>query len=223
MTIASFVDSLNNSTSNFVATVNCNNTKVRFKLSEEEANSTNPSDSNNSTSTDSGAQGSAASASGGPGKMPGHQGGAFRQISTLSVSSSLVTESSSQSIRPTVEEMTLNPYRKYVEKYLKTKGLRKTMATLNRLIRGPLRRAKIALERPLSEEEQRSSHIVAGTVVNDAEHCVRTIRTAHCFVLVTFFFFLNSGFLLLSRPLTTIPTLRNATHHIRFPRRTRKS
>ena len=42
----------------------------------------------------------------------------------------------------------LNPYRKYVEKYLKTRGLRKTMSTLNRLIRGPLRRAKIALERP---------------------------------------------------------------------------
>ncbi len=40
----------------------------------------------------------------------------------------------------TAEEMLQNPYRKYVDKYLKTKGLRKTMATLNRLIRGPLRR-----------------------------------------------------------------------------------
>ncbi len=53
----------------------------------------------------------------------------------------------------TAEEMLQNPYRKYVEKYLKTKGLRKTMATLNRLIRGPLRRAKLALERPAGMRE----------------------------------------------------------------------
>ena len=37
---------------------------------------------------------------------------------------------------------------KYVDQHLKTKGLRKTMAFLQRLIRGPLRRAKTALERP---------------------------------------------------------------------------
>jgi hypothetical protein len=41
-----------------------------------------------------------------------------------------------------------NPYMKYVDQHLKTKGLRKTMAFLQRLIRGPLRRAKTALERP---------------------------------------------------------------------------
>lgn len=37
---------------------------------------------------------------------------------------------------------------KYVDQHLKTKGLRKTMAFLQRLIRGSLRRAKTALERP---------------------------------------------------------------------------
>ena len=39
-------------------------------------------------------------------------------------------------------------YMKYVDQHLKTKGLRKTMAFLQRLIRGSLRRAKTALERP---------------------------------------------------------------------------
>lgn len=41
----------------------------------------------------------------------------------------------------------LSRYMKYVDQHLKTKGLRKTMAFLQRLIRGSLRRAKTALER----------------------------------------------------------------------------
>ncbi|CAB4056133.1 MAP3K4 [Lepeophtheirus salmonis] len=42
----------------------------------------------------------------------------------------------------------LQPLRRYVEKLLKTRGLRKMINTLQRLIRGPLRRAKTALECP---------------------------------------------------------------------------
>ena len=38
--------------------------------------------------------------------------------------------------------------RKYVEKHLKTKGIRKTLSSLHRLTRGPLHRAKAALEKP---------------------------------------------------------------------------
>ena len=47
-----------------------------------------------------------------------------------------------------IDMLVSNPYRRYVDKNLKVKGLRKTMISLQRLIRGPLRRAKIALERP---------------------------------------------------------------------------
>ena len=39
-------------------------------------------------------------------------------------------------------------FRKYVEKHLKTKGIRKTLSALHRLTRGPLHRAKVALEKP---------------------------------------------------------------------------
>jgi len=47
----------------------------------------------------------------------------------------------------------LSPYRRYVEKLLKTKGIRKTLQGLHKIIRGTLHRAKIALERPQGEEE----------------------------------------------------------------------
>ena len=39
-------------------------------------------------------------------------------------------------------------FRKYVEKHLKTKGIRKTLSSLHRITRGPLHRAKAALEKP---------------------------------------------------------------------------
>ena len=45
--------------------------------------------------------------------------------------------------------------RKYVEKLLKTKGIRKTLQGLHKIIRGTLHRAKIALEMP----EEKCSHI----------------------------------------------------------------
>ena len=41
-----------------------------------------------------------------------------------------------------------SPYRKYVEKHLKARGIRKTLSALHRITRGPLHRAKIALEKP---------------------------------------------------------------------------
>ena len=56
--------------------------------------------------------------------------------------------SSASSSAIDLEAVAANPYRKYVDKYLKTKGLRKTMQFLHRLIRGPLRRAQWALQRP---------------------------------------------------------------------------
>ena len=135
----------------------CN--KVRFKLSEEEASSTNPSDSNNSTSTDSGAAAANTGSSSNSTLTPSRKssGGGVnipttsRQTSMMSVTSSSLTDSTMSTTA-----LVSNPYRKYVEKYLKTKGLRKTMAFLQRLVRGPLRRAKTALERPHSSELDRS-------------------------------------------------------------------
>lgn len=56
--------------------------------------------------------------------------------------------SSTSSSAVDLQAVAANPYRKYVDKYLKTKGLRKTMQFLHRLIRGPLRRAQWALQRP---------------------------------------------------------------------------
>ena len=44
-------------------------------------------------------------------------------------------------------------FRKYVEKHLKTKGIRKTLSSLHRLTRGPLHRAKAALEKPSTDSE----------------------------------------------------------------------
>jgi hypothetical protein len=38
--------------------------------------------------------------------------------------------------------------RKYVEKHLKTKGIRRTLSGLHKIIRGTLHRAKTALESP---------------------------------------------------------------------------
>lgn len=45
----------------------------------------------------------------------------------------------------------LLPPRRYVEKLLKTKGIRRTLQGLHKIIRGTLHRAKIALERPQGE------------------------------------------------------------------------
>ena len=39
-----------------------------------------------------------------------------------------------------------------MEKHLKAKGIRKTLSTLNRITRGPLHRAKVALENHDSED-----------------------------------------------------------------------
>ena len=42
----------------------------------------------------------------------------------------------------------MSPYRKYLEKYLKSKGIKKTMQGIHRLTRGLLHRARVALEQP---------------------------------------------------------------------------
>jgi hypothetical protein len=121
--------------------------KVRFRLNEDdEASGSNPSDSNHST--DSGVN---------PTTLPSSLSSApplgpptlhVRQTSTLS---STPSADASLNASGAAEEPTLErQYRNYVDKYLKTKGLRKTMSSLNRLIRGTLRRAKLALERPMS-------------------------------------------------------------------------
>lgn len=150
------IDSLNASTG--AAAIS----KVRFRIDEDEVSSTNPSDSNNSTSTDSG------SASGAtnlrppvlpppapplpvpvPGKTPS------RQFLTMS---SILTDVSSAGDIENVELFRESPYRKFVDRHLKIKGLRKTMSWLQTLIRGPLRRARMALEKPLSIMSSSSSN-----------------------------------------------------------------
>lgn len=118
------------------------NTRVRFNVSEEDANSTNPSDSNNSTSTtDSAANSQPNSAL--PTAIVTETG---RQISNSSCGNYFFISDGSTSSQLDMKSGA-SPYRKYVDKYLKTKGLRKTMYFLNRVIRGPLRRTKMALER----------------------------------------------------------------------------
>jgi hypothetical protein len=51
--------------------------------------------------------------------------------------------------------------RKYVEKHLKTKGIRRTLSGLHKIIRGTLHRAKTALESPkvggIKDHHQRTS------------------------------------------------------------------
>ena len=42
--------------------------------------------------------------------------------------------------------------RKYVEKQLKSKGIRRTVSTINRITRTPLHRARVALEKNNSDE-----------------------------------------------------------------------
>eukprot|EP00095_Tigriopus_kingsejongensis_P011134 maker-scaffold1161_size58349-snap-gene-0.7 protein:Tk11134 transcript:maker-scaffold1161_size58349-snap-gene-0.7-mRNA-1 annotation:"hypothetical protein CAPTEDRAFT_214311" len=117
--------------------------RVRFNVSEEDANSTNPSDSNNSSSstTDSAANSQPNSA------VPQIVTETGRQLSNSSAGNYFFISDGS-----TASQLDLkggvSPYRKYVDKYLKTKGLRKTMYFLNRVIRGPLRRTKMALEHP---------------------------------------------------------------------------
>ena len=96
--------------------------KVRFKLSEEEANSTNPSDSNNSSNShtsDSVSRGIVSGVCGAVGIAPGMPLGqaTSRQISMLSTATDGTSASSNQA-----DDLGLNPYRKYVDKYLKTKG-----------------------------------------------------------------------------------------------------
>ena len=46
--------------------------------------------------------------------------------------------------------------RKYVEKKLKSKGIRKTVSTINRISRIPLHRARVALEKADSDELSRT-------------------------------------------------------------------
>ncbi|XP_059082749.1 mitogen-activated protein kinase kinase kinase 4-like isoform X4 [Tigriopus californicus] len=119
-----------------------NMSRVRFNVSEEDANSTNPSDSNNSTSTtDSAANSQPSSAV--PSAIVTETG---RQISNSSCGNYFFISDGSTSSQLDLKS-NASPYRKYVDKYLKTKGLRKTMYFLNRVIRGPLRRTKMALER----------------------------------------------------------------------------
>ena len=62
-------------------------------------------------------------------------------LSTVSLNSSMVSDPGSFA-----EEA--SPYRKYVEKHLKARGIRKTLSALHRITRGSLHRAKIALEKP---------------------------------------------------------------------------
>ena len=61
-------------------------------------------------------------------------------LSNLSLNSSFVSDTS-LGLGPEV-----SPYRKYLEKYLKSKGIKKTMQGIHRLTRGLLHRAKVALE-----------------------------------------------------------------------------
>ena len=46
--------------------------------------------------------------------------------------------------------------RKYVEKKLKSKGIRKTVSTINRISRIPLHRARVSLEKADSDELSRT-------------------------------------------------------------------
>ena len=62
-------------------------------------------------------------------------------LSTGSLNSSMVSD-------PGSFADAASPYRKYVEKHLKARGIRKTLSALHRITRGPLHRAKIALEKP---------------------------------------------------------------------------
>ena len=67
----------------------------------------------------------------------------FRQdsaLSSASLNSSLISDSG---LGPDQ-----SPYRKYLEKYLKSKGIKKTMQGIHRLTRGLLHRARGALEQP---------------------------------------------------------------------------
>ena len=87
----------------------------------------------------------------------------FRQdsaLSSASLNSSLISD-------PGGLAADLSPYRKYLEKYLKSKGIKKTMQGIHRLTRGLLHRARVALEQPEpildSEYLSASGHLIKQT------------------------------------------------------------
>ncbi|XP_023342644.1 mitogen-activated protein kinase kinase kinase 4 isoform X2 [Eurytemora carolleeae] len=109
--------------------------KVRFKMCNEVITSS-PSDSNNST--DSGA-GSATDFK----LQPLRQDSAISTQSGHSISSHMSDSYFGE----------ISPYRRYVEKLLKTRGIRKILQGLHKIIRGTLHRAKTALEPPQGLED----------------------------------------------------------------------